>query len=310
MRFYKAKIILISSFLVVGFLGTPAQAEPMQLVVAADHTTGYNRALFKHWIDADKNGCNTRAEVLIEEAITKPKVGAKCTLTGGKWLSAYDGKSVSKASDLDVDHMVPLAEAWRSGAWKWSSAKRQAYANDLDDARALIAVTLSTNRSKGDKDPALWMPSIDQCTYTQNWISIKFKYALTVDAKEAIKLNSLINSCGFGVSNTPAPAPTPTPIDSATPTVTPTPTVSATPTITPTVSPTPVVTPSAIPTPTPTVSTAPVITPTPTPVESSSSLIVTPGAFCAPAGATGVSKSGVTYTCKTSSTDTRNRWRQ
>jgi len=310
MRFYKAKIILISSFLVVGFLGTPAQAESMQLVVAADHTTGYNRALFKHWIDADKNGCNTRAEVLIEEAITKPKVGAKCTLTGGKWLSAYDGKSVSKASDLDVDHMVPLAEAWRSGAWKWSSAKRQAYANDLDDARALIAVTLSTNRSKGDKDPALWMPSIDQCTYTQNWISIKFKYSLTVDAKEAIKLNSLINSCGFGVSNTPAPAPTPTPIDSATPTVTPTPTVSATPTITPTVSPTPVVTPSAIPTPTPTVSTAPVITPTPTPVESSSSLIVTPGAFCAPAGATGVSKSGVSYTCKTSSTDTRNRWRQ
>ena len=199
MRFYKAKIILISSFLVVGFLGTPAQAESLQLVVAADHTTGYSRALFKHWIDADKDGCSTRAEVLIEEAVTKPKVGAKCALTGGKWLSAYDGKSVSKASDLDVDHMVPLAEAWRSGAWKWSSAKRQAYANDLEDSRALIAVTLSTNRSKGDKDPALWMPSIDQCTYTQNWISIKFKYSLTVDAKEATKLNSLINSCGFGI---------------------------------------------------------------------------------------------------------------
>jgi hypothetical protein len=306
MRFYKAKIILISSFLVVGFLGTPAQAESMQLVVAADHTTGYNRALFKHWIDADKNGCNTRAEVLIEEAITKPKVGTKCTLTGGKWLSAYDGKSVSKASDLDVDHMVPLAEAWRSGAWKWSTAKRQAYANDLDDARALIAVTLSTNRSKGDKDPALWMPSIDQCTYTQNWISIKFKYSLTVDIKEATKLNSLINSCGLGVSNTPAPAPTPTPIASATPTITPT----ATPTPTPLVTPTPVVTPSATPSASTTPTPAPVIAPTPTPVESSSSLIVTPGAFCAPAGATGNSKTGVSYTCKTSPTDTRNRWRQ
>jgi hypothetical protein len=81
MRFYKAKIILISSLLVVGFLGTPAQAESLQLVIAADHSTGYNRALFKHWIDADKDGCNTRAEVLIEEAVTKPKVGAKCTLT-------------------------------------------------------------------------------------------------------------------------------------------------------------------------------------------------------------------------------------
>ena len=286
MRFYKAKIILISSFLVVGFLGTPAQAESIQLVVAADHTTGYNRALFKHWIDADKNGCNTRAEVLIEEAITKPKVGAKCTLTGGKWLSAYDGKSVSKASDLDVDHMVPLAEAWRSGAWKWSSAKRQAYANDLDDARALIAVTLSTNRSKGDKDPALWMPAKEQCTYTENWIAIKVKYSLTVDAKEAAKLNALIESCGTGVSNTPKPSPSPTPTVSTTPTITPTPVV------------TPPVTPSAL------------STPTPAPVESSSSLIVTPGAFCAPAGATGNSKTGVSYTCKTSPTDTRNRWRQ
>jgi len=197
MRFYKAKIILISSFLVVGFLVTPAQAESLQLVVAADHTTGYNRALFKHWIDVDKDGCDTRAEVLIEEAVTKPKVGAKCTLTGGKWLSAYDGKSVSKASDLDVDHMVPLAEAWRSGAWKWSSAQRQAYANDLDDARALIAVTLSTNRSKGDKDPALWMPAKEQCTYVENWIAIKTKYSLTVDSQEKQTLQSQIKLCGI-----------------------------------------------------------------------------------------------------------------
>jgi hypothetical protein len=308
MRIYKAKIILISSLLVVGFLGTPARAESLQLVVAADHTTGYNRALFKHWIDADKDGCNTRAEVLIEEAVTKPKVGTKCLLTGGKWLSAYDGKSVSKSSDLDVDHMVPLAEAWRSGAWKWSSSQRQAYANDLDDARALIAVTLSTNRSKGDKDPALWMPAKAQCTYVENWIAIKIKYSLTVDAKEATKLNALINSCGFGVSNTPAPAPTPTPIASATPTVSAAPTITPTPTPTPLVTPTPVVTASVTPSPTPTP--APVIAPTPTPVESSSSLIVTPGAFCAPAGAIGNSKTGVSYTCKTSPTDTRNRWRQ
>ena len=284
MRFYKVKIILISSFLVVGLLNTPARANTLGLVTAADKTTGYNRALFKHWIDADKDGCDTRAEVLIEEAVTKPKVGSKCVLTGGKWLSAYDGVEVTSATKLDVDHMVPLAEAWRSGAWKWSSAQRQAFANDLSDARALIAVTLSTNRSKGDKDPALWMPAKEQCTYTENWIAIKFKYSLTVDTKEAAKLNSLINSCGPSVSNTP----------------TPTPTVSATPTITP------VVTPSASPTATP----VPVTTPTPAPVATSSSLIVTPGAFCSPAGATGKSTSGVSYTCKTSPTDTRNRWRQ
>ena len=282
MRFYKAKIILLTSVLVVGLLNTPARANTLGLVTAADKTTGYNRALFKHWIDADKDGCNTRAEVLIEEAITKPKIGAKCVLTGGKWLSAYDGKSVSKSSDLDVDHMVPLAEAWRSGAWKWSSFQRQAYANDLDDARALIAVTLTTNRSKGDKDPALWMPAKEQCTYVENWIAIKVKYSLTVDAKEATKLNTLISTCGLSVTNKSKILPIPTPGTFNEPP------------------------PTDIPTPAPTE----VSTSTPGPVVTSSALIVTPGAFCSPAGAIGKASSGVTYTCKTSSTDTRNRWRQ
>ena len=298
----KARALVSLLVLLSGLLQTPAQADTFQLNIAVDKATGYNRSSFKHWIDTDKNGCNTRAEVLIEEAVVKPKIGTKCKLTGGKWFSAYDGKTITNASLLDVDHMVPLAEAWRSGAWKWSAAQRQAYANDLSDARALIAVTLSTNRSKGDKDPALWMPAKEQCTYTVNWISIKVKYSLTVDTKEATKLNTLIDSCGLGITSTPIPTPT----VSSTPTVTPTPAVSATPTITPT----PVITPSATPTPTPTVSTAPVNTPTPAPVENNNSLIVTPGAFCAPAGATGNSRTGVSYTCKTSPTDTRNRWRQ
>jgi hypothetical protein len=175
-----------------------SQISKFNLETSSDRTTGYSRASFKHWIDSDKDGCNTRAEVLIEEAVVKPKVGSKCKLTGGEWISAYDGKRVSNASQLDVDHLVPLAEAWRSGAWKWSSAKRQAYANDLDDARALIAVTLSSNRSKGDKDPALWMPVKEQCAYAENWIAIKIKYSLTVDINEAMKLNSLIDSCGLG----------------------------------------------------------------------------------------------------------------
>ena len=296
MRFYKAKIISITSIMLVGLVNPPASASTLGLITSADKTTGYNRALFKHWIDADKDGCDTRAEVLIEEAVTKPKVGSKCALTDGKWFSAYDGVEVTSASKLDVDHMVPLAEAWRSGAWKWSSSQRQAYANDLSDARALIAVTLSTNRSKGDKDPSLWLPAKEQCTYTENWIAIKVKYSLTVDAKEATKLNSLVNACSLGTSATP----TPTPMVSATPTTP----------ATPVVTPIPVNTPSVTPTPTPTVSTAPVITPTPSPVATSNSLIVTPGAFCAPAGAIGKSTSGVSYTCKTSPTDTRNRWRQ
>ena len=193
-------LALISVFLIASF-PVPVSANTLQLVVADDKTTGYNRSSFKHWIDADKNGCNTRAEVLIEEAITKPKVGSKCVLTGGKWLSAYDGVEVTSATKLDVDHLVPLAEAWRSGAWKWTAAERQAFANDLENSEALIAVTLSTNRSKGDKDPALWMPTREQCTYTEDWIAIKTKYSLTVDSKEKQTLQNQIKLCGIaGVS--------------------------------------------------------------------------------------------------------------
>jgi hypothetical protein len=250
----------------------PVSANTLQLVVAEDKNTGYKRSAFKHWIDADRNGCNTRAEVLIEEAIVKPKIGPKCKLTGGKWLSTYDGKTITKASQLDVDHMVPLAEAWRSGAWKWAAAQRQTFANDLENPEALIAVTASTNRSKGDKDPSLWMPAKDQCVYIQNWISVKIKYSLTVDAKESEKLNSLISTCAI--------------IDSSTPSPTSSPTVTVTPT--------------------PEVTTAPTQTSEP----SASVKIVTPGAFCSPSGAIGKSSSGVIYTCKTSPTDTRNRWRQ
>ena len=260
-------LVLLLVF-ISGLLQSPAQADTVLLTVAEDKATGYNRALFKHWIDADKNGCDTRAEVLIEEAIVKPKIGLKCKLTGGKWLSAYDGKTITNASQLDVDHLVPLAEAWRSGAWKWTSAQRQAYANDLDNSEALIAVTLSTNRSKGDKDPSHWMPSIDQCTYLQNWISIKSKYSLTADTKEAEKLNSVFATCGFADATAVVPMPTssPAPINPPSPTAQPTPQANV--------------------------------------------LVVSPGAFCSPAGAIGKSASGVNYTCKTSPTDTRNRWRQ
>jgi len=203
MRFYKAKIVLVTSFILVGQLSIPASASTLQLVVAEDKTTGYNRSLFKHWIDADKDGCNTRAEVLIEEAIVKPKIGPKCKLTGGEWVSTYDGKKVTNASLLDVDHLVPLAEAWRSGAWKWTAVQRQAYANDLGDSRSLIAVTLSTNRSKGDKDPALWMPSIDKCVYIMNWVTIKWRYSLTVDVKELASIEKISQEC-FGDSTFPS----------------------------------------------------------------------------------------------------------
>lgn len=156
------------------------------LKVAPDVRAGYARSLFKHWSDLDKNGCSTRNDVIIHEALVKPKVDAGCKIVKdtGKWYSAYDGLTVTNFSALDVDHMVPLAEAWDSGANKWDAAKREQYANDMGDENALIAVTAATNRSKSDQDPADWLPAKDVCTYIKNWVHVKLRWSLTVDEKE------------------------------------------------------------------------------------------------------------------------------
>jgi len=79
-------------------------------------------------------------EVLIEEAIVKPKIGKKCVLTGGKWRSQYDKLVTTNPRKLDIDHLIPLAEAWRSSAWAWTNKQRKAFANDLSDSRALACL--------------------------------------------------------------------------------------------------------------------------------------------------------------------------
>jgi hypothetical protein len=193
---------LVAIALVVGLIlatnsGPVSAAEKITLVVADDHDFGYVRTLFKHWIDADKDRCNTRYEVLISEAIVKPVVGTGCYLSSGKWKSSYDGKVFTNPTGMDIDHMVPLAEAWRSGAWAWTAAQRMDFANDLDDPRTLLAVTASLNRSKGDRDVAQWLPPKAQCTYISNWIAVKSRFDLTVDQVEAELLRTKIVSCNI-----------------------------------------------------------------------------------------------------------------
>lgn len=186
----------LCSILIYALNIAPASAaEKITLTIAADQIGGYSRNLFKHWIDVDKNGCNTRYEVLIAEAIVKPKVGARCYLTGGRWRSSYDGKIFTNPTGLDIDHMVPLAEAWRSGAWAWTATQRMDFANDLEDSRSLLAVTASLNRSKGDRDVAAWLPAKAQCNYISNWIAVKWRFDLTVDPIEGEFLQSKITSC-------------------------------------------------------------------------------------------------------------------
>lgn len=168
------------------------------LTVAAENRTGYSRDLFQHWIDADGDGCNTRNEVLIEEADDPVTVGSGCSLSGGRWYSYYDGASWTATSDIDIDHMVPLAEAWDSGARTWTSTERRNFANDLGFYGSLVGVTDNVNQSKGDQDPATWMPTYQKCRYLKEFVSVKIRWRLSVDSAEKSALQNISSANGCG----------------------------------------------------------------------------------------------------------------
>lgn len=154
----------------------------------------YDRDEFKHWV-TQSNGCNTRSNVLEAESTVAVTMN-DCTVKTGSWYSAYDGKTFTNASDLDIDHLVPLAEAWRSGAYGWTDSERESYANDIADDYALIAVSTSSNRSKSDQDPSDWLPmSSYQCEYVASWVAVKVKWNLTVDTAEKTAIENVLSTC-------------------------------------------------------------------------------------------------------------------
>ncbi|MFJ5785369.1 HNH endonuclease family protein [Streptomyces hydrogenans] len=165
-----------------------------QIPVADESRAGYTRTKFKHWNTGldPADGCNTRNEVLLAEATEAPTIAAGCKLSEGEWLSYYDEQEVTDPGKLDIDHMVPLAEAWDSGASAWDAKRREAYANDQDAAASLVAVTARTNRQKADQDPSTWMPPAPSatCRYLGEWVATKLRWGLTADQNEidAIKV--------------------------------------------------------------------------------------------------------------------------
>ncbi|MEV6329052.1 HNH endonuclease family protein [Streptomyces sp. NPDC051909] len=157
--------------------------------------TGYSRDRFPHWAEQGDN-CNTR-ETVLERDGTGVRRDSECRAVSGTWLSVYDGKTVTKASGLDIDHMVPLANAWRSGANTWTQDKRKAFANDLTHPQ-LLAVSAVTNRSKGDQGPDEWQPPSRAywCVYARAWTSVKSTYGLTVTRAEKTELVAMLDTCG------------------------------------------------------------------------------------------------------------------
>ncbi|MFD3687906.1 HNH endonuclease family protein [Nocardiopsis sp. NPDC058631] len=174
------------------------------LPVSEENREGYDRSLFPHWTDEDRDGCNTRMEVLIAEATVAPETDERCRLTGGEWQSYYDDRVHTEARGLDIDHMVPLAEAWDSGASEWTTARRRDYANDLGEEVALVAVTARENRAKADKDPAQWVPPSEAalCRYVTEWTAVKTRWSLDVDQAEADALTAAAAECPDAVVDT------------------------------------------------------------------------------------------------------------
>ena len=180
----------------------PAQATT-QLSITVSIVPGelpqYDRDDWRHWIDADDDCQDTRHEVLIAEsqAAVTYKSDRQCKVETGQWFGAFTATTVTEASKLDIDHLVPLANAHRSGGWAWAAKRKQQYANSLDNPDHLIAVTASANRSKGAKGPDEGRPPNESywCDYAVSWIGVKQTWELTVTPAEAGALQDMLETC-------------------------------------------------------------------------------------------------------------------
>ena len=159
----------------------------------------YDRRDWNHWIDADGDCQDTRAEVLIAESSVPVGFAddRKCTVANGRWLDPYTGTIVVVASDLDIDHVVPLKNAHLSGGWDWTQEKKEDYYNYLSFDDHLIAVTATANRSKGAKGPEEWKPPDGGywCEYAVNWITVKATWEFTTTRDEWQALVDMLGTC-------------------------------------------------------------------------------------------------------------------
>lgn len=160
---------------------------PDRIVTATD----YDRNAFSGWVDVDDDCQNTRTEMLIT-ASTEPvelRAGG-CTVSQGAWIAPYTGQTFSDASDVQIDHLVPLAWAWRRGAAEWPESKADRFALDPDNLRIVSA---SENRRKGAQGPLEWLPPDRgyHCTYVSDFVAVVEEYDLTLSPDEARRLARL-----------------------------------------------------------------------------------------------------------------------
>ncbi len=184
-------------------IGNPDEASQalQQLEVTPPGSmSDYSRESFDHWSrandfgwEAPESSCDAREAALIRDG-ENVEVGSGCKVASGSWYDPYTDQTFTDPSDIDTDHVVALANAWRSGASSWTDEERERYANDPE---VLLSVEDNANQSKGDKGPEAWKPPNEAvwCDYAERWIGIKAKYDLSVNAEEKTALEDMLGTC-------------------------------------------------------------------------------------------------------------------
>ena len=210
MSHIEIRIALVLSLLVAGI--TPAKADPVASglsVIQAQVTkgkaakTGYTRAQFgPTWADVDRNGCDTRNDILkrdLTNEVFKEKTNG-CTVLSGTLVDPFSGETINfvqgakTSSDVQIDHSVALSNAWQTGAFKLTPEQRKAFANDPLN---LLAVKGKLNSQKGDGDAATWLPPLKsyRCDYVSRQIAVKVKYKLWFTAPEKEAMSRILKTC-------------------------------------------------------------------------------------------------------------------
>lgn len=160
------------------------------LQLTAQPRVKYDRNEFGHgWSDDDHDCQNTRHEVLASVSTVKTVMSEDgCRVLRGRWISMFTGKVITDASNIDIDHIIPLKWAWDSGANEWTGDRRKAFANDPAN---LIVVEASLNRQKGAQSPDSWLPPQNKCQYVTRFLRVSKKYSLSISDET----NSLLSKC-------------------------------------------------------------------------------------------------------------------
>jgi len=165
---------------------TSKQKKPTQ-------SSSYSREMFGHgWADSNKDCQNSRMETLIAYSLSPArfKTEKECMVIAGKWISPFSGKTIYVASEIDIDHVVPLKWAWVHGANHWTKTKRVKFANDPAN---LLSVEARLNRQKGAKGLSKWLPPANQCQYISRFIRVYKTYNLELSSKEQVNYNQIMN---------------------------------------------------------------------------------------------------------------------